>query len=74
MTAEICLCSWMGHVGPCQAFGDRYYVAMQEGCRDVSSGKYGITNVGQMYNEEGSSKMQVLSLNLIWARCFFGGE
>ena len=52
------------------AFGDRYYVAMQEGYRDVSSGKYGITNVGQMYNEGGSSEMQVLSLKLIWARCF----
>ena len=56
------------------AFGDRYYVAVHEGCRDVSSGKYGIKDVGQMYNEGGSSKMQVVSLDLIWAKCFIGGE
>jgi len=45
------------------AFGDRYYMVMQEVCRDVSSGKYGIKDVGQMYNKGGSSKMQVLSLS-----------
>ena len=30
MTAEICLCSWIGHAGPCMACGDGYYVAMQK--------------------------------------------
>ena len=56
------------------AFGDGYYMAVPEGCRDVSSGNYGIKGVGQMYNEGGPSKMQVLSLDLIWTRCFVGGK
>ena len=56
------------------AYGNRYYMTVQEGCRNVSSGKYGIKDVGQMYNEGGPSKWQVISLDLIWARYFVGGE
>ena len=42
---------------------------MQEECRDMSSGKHGIKDVGQIYYEGGPSKMLVFSFILGQVLC-----